>query len=101
MFIVTWYEITRREKSASCSSAYRSIAPSCSTSSSGCCARQQVIQPSPYLTIRRHAASSRRSITSGAASPFSRGFETTQIGGGDCIGISGAISVPEKKETSS
>ena len=30
-----------------------------------------------------------------------RGFETTQIGGGDWTGISGAISVPEKKETPS
>ena len=38
--------------------------------------------------------SRRRSITSGGASPFSRGFETTQIGGGVWIGISGAISVP-------
>ena len=34
-------------------------------------------------------------MTSGGASPFRRGFDTTQIGGGDWIGISGAISVPE------
>ncbi len=40
-------------------------------------------------------------MTSGGASPFSRGFETTQIGGGVCCGISGPISVPEKKPTSS
>ena len=29
-------------------------------------------------------------MTSGGASPFSRGFETTQIGGGVWTGISGA-----------
>ena len=77
------------------------MAASCSTSSSGCCARQQVIQPSPYSTIRRQAAVSRRSITSGGASPYSRGIETTQIGGGVWTGISGAISVPEENETPS
>ncbi len=31
----------------------------------------------------------------GSASPRRRGFETTQIGGGVCTGISGPISVPE------
>ena len=34
-------------------------------------------------------------MTSGGASPFRRGFDTTQIGGGVCSGISGPISVPE------
>jgi hypothetical protein len=95
MFIVTWYETTRREKFVSWASAACSIQPSCSVSSSGCCARQHVIHPSPYCTIRRHAASIRRCISSGGASPFSRGFETTQIGGGFWRGLSGPISVPE------
>ncbi len=37
----------------------------------------------------------RRSMVAAEAAPTRRGLETTQIGGGDCTGISGPSSVPE------
>ena len=43
----------------------------------------------------------RERISSGGRSRTSRGFETTQIGGGVWMGRNGPISVPEKNETSS
>ena len=54
----------------------------CSATSSGCMARQQVIQPSPYLITRAQASCIRFLATSGASSPVSRMFEITQVGGG-------------------
>jgi hypothetical protein len=58
-------------------------------------ARQQVIQPSPYLMTRSQASRMRFLATAGASSPVSLMLETTQMGGGCWTGISGLISVPE------
>jgi hypothetical protein len=40
-------------------------------------------------------------MVSGGAVPTSRGLETTQMGGGDWMGMRGPISVPLWKATSS
>ncbi len=101
MFIVTWYETVYRPKSSPRSAAALRSAVICSATSSGCMARQQVIQPSPYLITRAQESRILRLATSGARSPVSLMLETTQVGGGCWTGISGPISVPDQNETSS
>jgi hypothetical protein len=84
-----------RPKSWPRSAAALRSAVICSATSSGCMARQQVIQPSPYLMTRSQASRMRFLATSGASSPVSLMLEITQVGGGCWTGISGPISVPE------